>query len=209
MSKSVKLTTMLAVVGGLAIASAPATVSAQCAACGSCSACSACGACGACGACAGACSACGACAAACGACGAATASYRPVFKGIDGDKAAVSGYDVVSYFKGDGTPVLGNAKFSTEYAGATYHFSSKKNLKAFKKNPANYAPQYGGHCAWAMARGRLAPGDPKLSKVVDGKLYLNFNKNVQVNWLKDIPGFLAKSEAKWPTIPNGASVGNQ
>ena len=198
MSKSVKLAAMLAVAGGLAIATAPATVSAQCAACSACSACAS-----ACGACASACGACGA------SCGAATASYRPVFKGIDGDKAAVSGYDVVSYFKGDGTPVIGNAKFSTEYAGATYYFSNKKNLKAFKKNPASYAPQYGGHCAWALSNGRLAPGDPKLSKVVDGKLYLNFNKNVQVRWLKDIPGFLAKSDAKWPTIPNGASVGNQ
>lgn len=192
---------MLAVAGGLAIATAPATISA--APCGACSACSACGACAAaCGA------ACGACAASCGAC-AASASYRPVFTGIDGDKPAVSGYDVVSYFQGDGTPVIGNANFSTEYAGATYHFSSKANLAAFKQNPANYAPQYGGHCAWAMARGRLAPGDPKLSKVVDGKLYLNFNPSVQVNWLKDIPGFLAKSEAAWPTIPNGASIGNQ
>ncbi len=203
MSKSVKLATMLAVAGGLAIATAPATISA--APCGACKACSACGAC------ASACAAsCGACAPSCGACAASSsASYRPVFKGIDGDKPAVSGYDVVSYFQGDGTPVAGNAKYSLEYAGATYQFASKKNMKKFKKNPANYAPQYGGHCAWAMSNGRLAPGDPKLSKVVDGRLFLNFNKNVQARWLKDIPGFVAKSDAKWPAIPNGASIGNQ
>jgi hypothetical protein len=70
-----------------------------------------------------------------------------------------------------------------------------------------FAPQYGGHCAWAMARGSLAPGDPTVYKVVDGKLYLNFNKQVQSNWLKDIPGFIAKANIEWPKIPDTASFG--
>ncbi len=130
-----------------------------------------------------------------------------VYVGVDGTNIAVGGYDTVSYFQGDGVPVVGDAKYTVEYNGAEWHFSSQANADTFKTNPEAYAPQFGGHCAWAMSRGALAPGDPTIYKIVDGKLYLNFNKEVQDMWVKDIPGFIAKAKVAWVDIPEGERFG--
>ena len=131
-----------------------------------------------------------------------------VFVGVEGSNVAVSGYDTVSYFQGDGKPVLGNARIAVKHGGAVYHFSSRANADTFKANPERYAPQYGGHCAWAMSRGALAPGDPKLYKIHNGKLYLNFNTNVQQTWLGDVEGFVAKSDPAWTKITTGKKFGD-
>lgn len=133
-----------------------------------------------------------------------------VYVGVEGSNVAVSGYDTVSYFQGDGVPVKGDARFAVEHDGAVFHFASQANVDTFKANPDAYAPQYGGHCAWALgANGRLAPGDAKLYKIVDGKLYLNFNKGVQNRWLKNISGFITKGDVAWAKTPTGATVGSQ
>ncbi|MEO9469340.1 YHS domain-containing (seleno)protein [Parasphingorhabdus sp.] len=131
----------------------------------------------------------------------------PTFVGVEGQNIAVSGYDVTSYFTGSGVPVKGTKAHRIKYKGVDYHFSNAANAAKFKKNPAAFAPQYGGHCAWALSRGSLAPGDPTIYKVVDGKLYLNFNKNVQTTWLGDIAGFISKADIKWPDFPDDAKFG--
>lgn len=135
------------------------------------------------------------------------AAKRPVFLGVEGGNVAVSGYDVTSYFTDDGTPVLGSEDFSVQYGEAVYHFASAANKEKFIGDPAAYVPKYGGHCAWAMSKGNLAPGNATLAKVVDGELFLNFNKEVQKDWLSDIPGYVEKSEAAWPTVPDDAVFG--
>ncbi len=135
------------------------------------------------------------------------AAKRPVFLGVEGGNVAVSGYDVTSYFTDDGTPVLGSEDFSVQYGEAVYHFASAANKEKFIGDPAAFVPKYGGHCAWAMSKGNLAPGNATLAKVVDGELFLNFNKKVQKDWLSDIPGYVEKSEAAWPTVPDDAVFG--
>lgn len=114
---------------------------------------------------------------------------------------AVGGYDPVAYFKA-GKPVEGKAQFTTEYKGATWRFSSEENLNAFKADPAAYAPQYGGYCAWAVSQGYTASGDPNVWAIVNNKLYLNYDKSVQAKWEKDIPGFIAKADKNWPGVLN-------
>lgn len=131
----------------------------------------------------------------------------PTFTGEQEGSLAVGGYDVTSYFSINGTPVKGSKAHTVNYNGADYQFSNAANASKFKENPAKFAPQYGGHCAWAMSRGSLAPGDPLLSKVVDGKLYLNFNRDVQKTWLSDIPGFINKANVEWPKFPDDAKFG--
>ena len=131
----------------------------------------------------------------------------PTYVGVEGQNIAVSGYDVTSYFSGNGVPVKGSAKHRVKYKGVDYHFSTAANAAKFQKNPASFAPQYGGHCAWALSRGSLAPGDATIYKVVDGKLYLNFNRNVQKTWLGDIAGFISKADIKWPEFPDDAKFG--
>ncbi len=111
-------------------------------------------------------------------------------------KAAVGGYDTVSYFSESG-PVKGSADYSTTYLGETWLFASQENLDAFTADPDAFRPQYGGHCAWAMSKGLAKPGNPKVYKVVDGKLYLNVSRGIQKKWFKDIPGFIAKADPEW------------
>ena len=115
------------------------------------------------------------------------------------DDLAVGGYDPVAYFT-TGKPTEGKKTFEHKFKDATWRFASAENLAAFKANPDKYAPQYGGYCAWAAAQGYTAKGDPKAWKLVDGKLYLNYDANIQKKWEADIPGFIAKGDANWPAI---------
>jgi hypothetical protein len=84
--------------------------------------------------------------------------------------------------------------------GATFRFSTAANRDAFLKTPAAYAPQFGGYCAWAVSQGYHAKGDARFWKVVDGKLYLNYNSDVQKKWERDVPGFISAAETNWPKI---------
>ncbi len=113
---------------------------------------------------------------------------------------ALSGYDAVAYFT-EGKPVKGKKEYKTEYLGADWFFSSEKNKKMFEESPDTYRPQYGGHCAWAVgANNAKAKGDPKYWKIVNEKLYLNYNQDVQNKWLNDVPGFIEKANANWPRL---------
>lgn len=113
---------------------------------------------------------------------------------------AVGGYDTVSFFSGK--PQEGKKEHSLSYAGAEWRFSTRGNLDLFKTNPEAFMPQYGGYCAWAVAKNKLAKGSPKHWHVEDGKLYLNFNARIQRRWGKDIPGFVRKAAEHWPDIIN-------
>lgn len=130
--------------------------------------------------------------------GPAVAREAEVYTGFF-SSLATGGYDPVSYFK-DGVPRLGDARFTMNYKGATWRFASQANLDAFRSNPAAYAPQYGGYCAWAVSQGYTASGDPLVWNIVGGKLYLNYNKDVQANWSKDIPGHIVRADKNWPTV---------
>ena len=118
---------------------------------------------------------------------------------LEGPGVAVHGYDPVAYFT-EQRPVQGSAEFSVVHDGATYRFSSAANLKAFEADPEKYVPAYGGYCAYGVSVGAKFDGDPRLWKIVDGKLYLNLNKDIQKTWEKDIPGNIEKAEEQWPEI---------
>lgn len=129
---------------------------------------------------------------------AAFADKDPVYTGRFSNMA-VEGHDAVAYFT-EGKPVKGSKDFSTEYQGAEFGFASAANLALFKADPAKYAPQYGGYCAWAVSQGYTAKGDADHWAIVDGKLYLNYNKKVQDTWNEDRAGFIQKANTEWPTV---------
>jgi YHS domain-containing protein len=112
---------------------------------------------------------------------------------------AIKGYDPVAYFT-DAKAVKGDSDFSYEWNGAEWHFASAAHRDLFKADPAKYAPQYGGYCAWAVSRGYTAGIDPDAWKIVNGRLYLNYSVKVQKQWAEDIPGNIAKAEENWPKI---------
>lgn len=129
----------------------------------------------------------------------AVAQSSPLAVNTDAAGLALHGYDAVAYFNA-GRPTVGDARFSTTFEGARYQFASAANLEAFRANPVAYAPVFGGFCAMGVALEKKLDGDPQVWKIVDGKLYLNVNKDVQVAWNADIPGNLVKANNNWPQI---------
>lgn len=127
----------------------------------------------------------------------AARAYPPVNQAEDG--LSLGGFDAVAYFT-EGRPVQGSAAHELSWNGATWRFASAANLAAFRADPHAYAPQFGGYCAWAASQGYIAPGDPQVWRIVDGRLYLNFNARAQALWLQDVPGAIARAEANWPRI---------
>lgn len=121
---------------------------------------------------------------------------------VDAGHVILKGYDSVSYFQG--APVMGDKKYAVDHEGATYYFASEANMKAFQKDAAHYAPQFGGFCAMGTALGKKLDVDPHSYKVVDGKLYLNVNADVFKKWSEDVPGNIAKANANWPAIKDKA-----
>lgn len=118
---------------------------------------------------------------------------------------AVHGYDVVAYFT-KGKPVAGDDRYTAEHEGATYRFSSAEHRDTFTSDPAAYAPQYGGYCAFGTAMGRKFDGDPNAWAIVDNKLYLNLNKEIQARWKENVPGFIKGAENNWPLIRSVADA---
>lgn len=51
-----------------------------------------------------------------------------------------------------------------------------------------------------MSRGTTADIDPSQWTIVDGKLYLNLNNDVQKKWRNDIPGNIEKGDRNWPEV---------
>ena len=121
--------------------------------------------------------------------------YNTLFAGL-----GAKSYDVVAYFT-DSKPIQGSADFEAVHGGVTWRFASQEHLDLFTANPDKYAPQYGGFCAWGVAQGKLFDVDPVDGwKIIDGKLYMNFNGDILALWQKDIPGNLVKSEQNWPAL---------
>lgn len=118
---------------------------------------------------------------------------------LDAQGVAIHGHDPVAYFSMN-KPVKGTASLSATVDGATYWFSSAENQQAFKADPAHYAPQYGGYCAYGVAQGFKPDIDPTAFSVVSGKLYLNLSPGVLSRWVKDIPGYVKSADDNWKSL---------
>ena len=118
---------------------------------------------------------------------------------IDSRGVMLDGYDVVELCQKNEVP--GSFRHTAEYNGATYHFASEKNLQTFKKNPSEYAPQYGGHCAVSTSMGKLEPGHVSTWSVVGNKLYVQRNAKAKGMWdKKGSQAFIPKADKNWPTL---------
>ncbi len=120
---------------------------------------------------------------------------------FNGSGKAIKGYDAVAYFT-ESKPRQGNTQFVYSWKGSDWHFVSARNLQIFKENPEKYAPQYGGYCAYGMAKGYKAPTEADAWTIVNGKLYLNYNKDVQKLWNVKQAEFVKTADKNWPGIKN-------
>lgn len=112
---------------------------------------------------------------------------------------AIDGYDVVAYFT-DSKPVKGDAKYSAKWNDAIWHFASLEHRDLFIANPKKYAPEFGGFCAYGVSRGYKVKIEPEAWDIVDGKLYLNYDLDVQKKWKKDREEYIKKAVANWEKI---------
>jgi YHS domain-containing protein len=128
--------------------------------------------------------------------GSAAAQKPEVFADSRG---AIRGYDPVAYFT-EGKPVRGSEQFTYQWRGATWRFASAEHRERFVRAPEQYAPQYGGYCAYGVAQDYAVSIDPAAWTVVDGRLYLNYSKSVRETWAKDIPGYIRKADGNWPRV---------
>ena len=100
----------------------------------------------------------------------------------------------------------GSLEFRADYQGSTFQFVSAAHRDVFTADPEKFIPQYGGYCAYGMAKGYPASIDPAAFTVVGDKLYLNYSETVRSRWLTDAPGYIRKADANWPDVKKVAKV---
>ena len=110
---------------------------------------------------------------------------------------ALKGYDPVAYIQ-DAKATPGDSQFSYEWGEVTWQFANADNMALFELDPVTYAPQFGGFCSFAASKGFTADISPDAWHVIDGKLYVFADKNVQADWVAGIgDGTLEASTANW------------
>ncbi len=120
-------------------------------------------------------------------------------------KGAIAGTDVVAYFglEPGEDAVKGSDKFTYQWKGATWKFSSEFNKQKFMLNPEQYAPQYGGYCAFAVGSGKegfTTSIRPDSWTILDNKLYLNHNRSSYKLFTKKLESRIKKADSHWPEV---------
>lgn len=120
---------------------------------------------------------------------------------------AILGYDTVAYFT-EGKATKGNAEFSHNWLGTPWHFASSQNRDLFISEPVKYAPQFGGYCAGEIAGNGITVNiDPDAWRIIDGKLYLSYNKPTDAEWKAYAADALPTAEANWPKLETKLNQG--
>ncbi|MCA2409334.1 hypothetical protein GYN07_18260 [Rhizobium leguminosarum bv. viciae 248] len=123
----------------------------------------------------------------------------PVNTGYFGG-VAIMGYDTVAYFT-EGKATKGSEKFAYEWLGTPWHFANAEHRDMFISEPLKYAPQYGGYCAGEVALGSVTVNnDPEAFKIIDGKLYLIYDKGSAEWFAAHAEQAVAKADENWPKI---------
>lgn len=115
------------------------------------------------------------------------------------DGVVLHGYDPVAYFDSNAA-VKGSPKYKATYKGATFYFVSENHRKLFKKDPAKYAPQYGGYCAMAVSMGQLEDADPKMFMIHHDKLLVQRNEKAHQMFMSNPDMFHEKADQQWPEL---------
>ena len=112
---------------------------------------------------------------------------------------AIKGYDTVAYFT-EGRAVKGKEELEFVWQDATWRFSSAAHRGLFAANPERFAPKFGGHCAMGMSRNKKVAADPEAWTIVDGKLYMKFNKAARDQWRQNTADNIKKGEENWTKL---------
>jgi len=118
---------------------------------------------------------------------------------LDGNGLALQGYDPVAYFA-EGQAVRGDARISAVHEGATYRFASPEHRQRFEREPAAYAPAFGGYCAYAASIDKLAPIDPTVFQIHAGRLLLQYSRRTYEKFNAHLETSLAAADRHWPGL---------
>ena len=130
---------------------------------------------------------------------AASAAKEKTLVNADASGVVLHGYDPVAYFT-EHAAVQGDSKYKTRYGGSTFYFASDANKKLFKKDPAKYAPQYGGYCAMAVSMGQLEDADPKMFTIHNDKLLVQRNEKAHQMFMSNPDMLHQKADQQWPDL---------
>ena len=133
---------------------------------------------------------------------AANGPYNSTSDGAD-SVLMLKGHDPVAYFTA-GRHTLGRPDIKAVHEGATYRFSNEENRAAFVKEPARYAPQFGGFCANGIAYGIPWGGDPDTWKIIDGRLYIFGGESSRKYFLMDEKRNIGLADAYWKDEISGS-----
>ncbi|MDJ0810859.1 MAG: YHS domain-containing (seleno)protein [Desulfobacterales bacterium] len=112
---------------------------------------------------------------------------------------AIKGYDPVAYFT-EGQAIKGSSVYAYNWNEASWHFSKPEHRDLFAADPDRYAPQFGGHCANGLSKGKLVAADPEEWTIVDGKLYMNYNRPARDDWRTHKAVMIERAESNWAGI---------
>jgi len=109
---------------------------------------------------------------------------------------AIGGYDAIT-FRTETGPQPGFGTYSYFWKGSIWQFINDENRQTFRDNPENYAPEYGGHGAWAVSVGEFLRGDPRIFTITDNRLYLFYSEGTKDKWLKNQSFLKQRAERVW------------
>jgi hypothetical protein len=136
---------------------------------------------------------------ACGLVFAAATAGSGAGAGETAPRLAIKGYDPVAYFT-PGQPTPGSADITYDWDGARWPFANTANRDQFQRNPDAYAPQYGGYCALGMTTGNRGEVNPEVWAIVDGKLYLNYERSGHDEWRENQAANIAQADQNWAKL---------
>lgn len=117
----------------------------------------------------------------------------------DESNVAIHGYDPVAYFT-EGRPVKGVSEFRASYGNADFLFASAANRDAFEADPVQYAPAYGGYCAFGVTQKQKFDIDPNAWEIVGDRLFLQLDPGTRAIWLENRDDHIRTADTLWPEI---------
>ncbi len=115
---------------------------------------------------------------------------------------AIEGYDPVTYFI-EPEPRQGMPDYEYVWSGVSWYFVSAANRDVFARDPAIYAPQYGGHCVMSLSRGYLSDGKPRLYTIEGLRLYFFYSTANRDAFLMRKSEAVGQAEANWGSLSKG------
>lgn len=112
------------------------------------------------------------------------------------DDVAIQGYDAVAYHT-ESSAIKGDQQYMLEWKDSQWLFASAENKALFEANPEAYAPQCGGYCVFAVAKGFAAPGNPESWSIENGQLFFYSDESVKQEVLNNFNDIKKSTQENW------------